>query len=258
MKDIIKGIIIGVGKIIPGVSGSVLALSMGVYERAIRSLNCCFRDVKSMFFLFKLFLGILISVIFGSKIILHFLNNYYSITIMVFIGLILGSSVEIRKNIQIKYWYLTIIFFLIIFFLGFLDVNVDANSNIFGYFISGIIESLSSIIPGVSGTILLMLIGYYDKVMSLFSNMFNFNFIINNISFLLFFSLGILFGLYFSIKLINHLFNKYFHQTYNMIYGLLIGSVSIMLKNIISVISVKSLFFFLISFIVIKKINHFF
>jgi putative membrane protein len=68
---IIKGIIIGIGKIIPGLSGSMLAISMGIYQKLINSINNFFEDIKGNFyFLFNVFLGVSISIIFFSKTIL--------------------------------------------------------------------------------------------------------------------------------------------------------------------------------------------
>ena len=123
MKEILKGIIIGIGKIIPGVSGSVLAISLGIYEKAIYSFNNIFKDYRNIYFLLKIFIGVLIAIIFGSKIILYFLNNYYTLTIFAFVGLILGSMNEINKNIKVKYWYMTILSFLVISILGFLNIS---------------------------------------------------------------------------------------------------------------------------------------
>lgn len=264
MKEILKGIIIGIGKIIPGVSGSVLAISLGIYEKAIYSFNNIFKDYKNIYFLLKIFIGVSISIIFGSKIILYFLDNYYTLTIFVFVGLILGSMDEINKNIKSKYWYMTIFSFFAISVLGFLNISnqLDSNDNLIlstYYFISGFIESVSAIVPGISGTALLMLIGSYDKIMFLFSNILNIDVILNNLIIVITFVLGAILGLYFSIKLISFLFKKYFHQTYNIILGLLLGSVFIMVKNCIYNISslAAGVVISVISCIIMKKINHF-
>ena len=69
MKDIIKGIIVGLGKIIPGVSGSILAISLGIYEKCINSFLNITKDINNIIFLFKISIGILISIILGSHIL---------------------------------------------------------------------------------------------------------------------------------------------------------------------------------------------
>ena len=95
----LKGIIIGIGKIIPGVSGSMLAISMGIYQRMIDSINNFFKDIKkNSMFLLKIGIGVLISIVFFSNIILKCLNNYYIITIFFFIGLIIGSFEDINNE----------------------------------------------------------------------------------------------------------------------------------------------------------------
>lgn len=262
MKDIIKGMIIGIGKIIPGVSGSVLAISLGVYERAVNAALNVFKSKKNVYYLFRLFIGVLFSMIFMSKIIIYFLDNYYSYTIFLFVGFILGSMKEITNNIKKNYFHFTFISFIIIFLLGLVTTNkeiVIENSflSFAYYFISGIVDMVATIIPGISGTALLMLIGSYDKVMLLFSNLLNFDLFFSNIRTVIPFFIGLLLGLIGSLKLVDFLFKKYYHQTYNVILGLLLGSIFIMLKTceFTFLSTIIGLGITVISYIVIKKIN---
>ena len=89
MINFVKGFIIGIGKIIPGVSGAMLAISLGVYDKAIYYI-CNFKnDIKNSFkYLFPLGVGIIISIVLFSKVISLCLNKYYVITMLFFIGLI--------------------------------------------------------------------------------------------------------------------------------------------------------------------------
>lgn len=265
MKDIIKGMIIGIGKIIPGVSGSVIAISLGVYEKAINAALNIFKNKKNIYYLSKLLVGVLFSMVFMSKIIVYFLDKYYSYTIFLFIGLILGSMKEITNNVKKSYFYLTFISFFSVFLLGLVTSNKEIviESSVFSfvyYFLSGIVDMMATIIPGISGTALLMLIGSYDKVMMLFSNLLNFNSLVSNIKIVVPFFLGLLFGLVISLKLVNFLFKKYYYQTYNIILGLLLGSIFVMLRSLeFNFFEVTIGFVFMtISFIIIKKINLFF
>ena len=91
LKDILIGIIIGAGKIIPGVSGSVLAITLGVYERIIYSINNIF-NYKNIYYLSKIGFGIIISIVFLSKIIIYLLSNYYTYTIFVFVSTSGGAA----------------------------------------------------------------------------------------------------------------------------------------------------------------------
>ena len=101
--NILKGIIIGIAKIIPGLSGTVLMISFNLYDRAIESITSFFDNTKNNFiFLFKLFIGVVIGVVFFSKLVSYFINNYYLYTISLFIGLILGGISVIKKEIKNK------------------------------------------------------------------------------------------------------------------------------------------------------------
>ena len=144
MKDILIGLIIGVGKIIPGVSGSVLAITLGVYEKIIYSINNIFKDYKNLYYLSKLGIGIIVSIVFLSRIIIYLLSNYYTYTIFIFIGLICGSMKEITTNTKLKYSYLTVLSFIIIIILGMSNISNTNHDGIFYYLLSGFIESILS------------------------------------------------------------------------------------------------------------------
>ena len=105
-----------------------------------------------------------------------------------------------------------------------------------------------------------MLLGTYNMVIDIFSNIININYLVSNINIVIPFIIGILVGLIISIKLINYLFSKYKTLTYNIILGLLLGSIFIMLKgcsyNIGNIFI--SVILLIISYISIKKVNHFF
>ena len=73
---IIKGLIVGLGKIIPGVSGSILAIRLNIYEDMIYSINNLFNK-KSIIFLTKIGIGIVLAIIFGSNIITYLLSKFY-------------------------------------------------------------------------------------------------------------------------------------------------------------------------------------
>ena len=98
-KLILYGFIIGIGKILPGVSGAVLAISLGVYEESIRALNNLFNK-KSIQYLTLLSIGMGISIVFFSNVVLYFVNNYYFWTMLLFIGLIIGGLKEILVELK--------------------------------------------------------------------------------------------------------------------------------------------------------------
>lgn len=262
MKDIIRGIFIGIGKVIPGVSGSIIAISLGVYEKAIDAINNLFKDKRNFYYLFKLAIGILFSLIFMGKIVLYFLNKNYLVTVFAFIGLIIGSMDEVLVNVKKKYWLLTIVSFLIISLLGFisLDNNVNISNKVIEflyYCLAGVMDAFSTVIPGVSGTAILMIMGVYENIMEIFSNLFNIAYLCDNIKIILPFLLGMALGLFIFIKLVTYLFKNFYHQTYNSILGLLYGSIFIMLKTVNYTFPsiIVGIIIMCISYVIVKKIN---
>ena len=189
---ILKGFIIGLGKIIPGVSGSMLAISLGLYEKLINSINNFFKDIiKNSKFLINVLIGVLISIILFSKVVVLLLNKYYIITMFSFIGLILGGMSDIKKEIDIKKDYKLIViimlFFIIINYLTFSnDINIQNNFVKFIYWVFvGLVDAVSTVVPGISGTSMLMMMGAYDELMLTISSIFNIDIIIYNLSILL-------------------------------------------------------------------------
>ena len=266
MKRLFYGLLIGLGKIIPGVSGSVIALSLGVYEQSINSINHFFRDIKkNTLYLLPLGIGILISIIFSSKIVIKLLNNYYLPTILFFLGLILGGIQDIRKQISIRYTHLTIISFTLILIISLFTSNNELVFNNYThefifYIIIGIIDAMCMIIPGISGTAILMMIGCYKMLIELLSNLTNINQIIDNFKIILPFIIGLTVGIIITIKLVNYLFNNYYTKTYNIIFGFLLSSITYMfittLKCNYTINQVLIGFvLFIIGYILIKKMG---
>lgn len=231
---IVKGLIIGLGKIIPGVSGSMLAISLGIYEKLINSINNFFKDIKNNFiFLFKVGIGALISVVFFSKIITKALNISYISTIFLFIGLIIGSIDDIKENLDKKNRYITIIVFLVILLLGLLNINnkvVITNSTLYFiyYTFIGFVDAITMIIPGISGTATLMMLGAYDSVINTLSNFTNLSIILTNLKLLIPFCFGLLVGIILTAKLVGYLFNKHKSKTYSAILGFTLSTILIM------------------------------
>lgn len=235
----IKGMIIGLGKIIPGVSGSMLAISMGVYDELIHSVNNFFKDIKNNFpFLLKIGLGIILSIILFSSIILNCLNKYYIITIFFFVGLILGSLNSFKKEVNSKK-NIIIISFLLMLLLGFFTYNNEVGlSNIktqyIYFFISGFIDAITMVIPGISGTAVLMMLGTYDEVILSLSRLLDLSALANNIKILFPFSLGLFIGIIVTVKIVDYLFKNHKVTICNIILGIGYSNVVLMLFRCIN------------------------
>ena len=117
--NFLKGFVIGIGKIIPGVSGAVLAIIMGVYDKTIYYI-CNFKSnvYEGSKYLASLGIGIIISIILFSKIISYCLSEYYVITMLFFIGLIIGGVPTIISKVKRNDYYIVFISFLFFFFIS--------------------------------------------------------------------------------------------------------------------------------------------
>lgn len=249
IKLILEGIIVGIGKIIPGVSGSVIAVSFGLYDKLISCITNFFDDKKNNFkFLVNFGIGVLIGIVFFSKVILYFLNNYYVLTMCLFVGIIIGGVSGIYKNCNFS--YKGIICFFISFLLFLILCNTgDGNDYVINgtfrdiiiYFIAGIVEGIGTIIPGISSSAMLMVMGVYNIFIYSISNMFSISFIISNFRFLFSFGIGLFISIIMCIFLINYLFKKYRDITFSSILGIVIGNIIMIIYNIIKIVAIKNL-----------------
>ena len=236
IRNFIKGFIIGIGKIIPGVSGSMLAISLGVYEKVLEIIaNLKNITINNFFYLSTLLLGALMSVSIFSNGVKWLLDNFYFPIMLLFIGLIIGGLPEIYKEIKDdKLKLRNIIIFVSALTLSYIlsslgTINLKANENNFTYFSLGLIESFSSIVPGISGTAIYMSLGVYEMLLDFFGNIFNPTYA----KFGILFGLGILSGTLIIAKIITYLLKKYKKHTYFAILGFMVSSIFIMFKETI-------------------------
>ncbi len=235
MKNFFKGFVIGIGKIIPGVSGAVLAIIMGIYDKSLYYLSN-FRENKkeSIKYLFPIVMGIMIAIIVFSKIINYALNKFYLMTMLFFIGLIIGGIPFIARKVKRKDYYITII--VLIIFLGISITNISNTyvwkNNLFDmvvFGLSGLVEAIGTVVPGISSTALLMIMGTYNTVISSLGNITNFSNIIINLKILIPFTFGIIIGIIEIVKIVNILFQKYEKKMYSFILGVLLSSVLLLI-----------------------------
>jgi len=268
INQFIKGIIIGIAKIIPGLSGAVLMISFNLYDKAIDSITNFFSNPKKNFiFLFNLSFGIIIGIMLFSKILHFLITNYYLYTTSLFLGLILGGVPIINKNIpkKEKYYLLSLVSFSLVFSLSFFTTTKDyilKNTYIdyIAFFIAGIFESIGTILPGVSSTALLMLIGMYNHYLVVLSGLLNIKYIIETLEFIIPFTLGMVIGIIMLSILINYLFKKVPNQTFSIILGISLSSIFMLAKNIIpyfnSILSIIiSIFFLIIGYLITNKLK---
>lgn len=231
-----KGIIIGISNVIPGVSGGTMAVSMGIYEKLVDSIGNFFRNFKKTFvenmkFLLPIALGAGIAIILFSKLITFLLADYTMQTQFAFIGLILGSLPFIlkksnEKGFKISYIIPGILTFSIGITLAIFELmgitgqpiayfNIDFVTIIL-LFVYGFISAASMVIPGISGSFILLLMGAYTAIMTAISTL--------NILVLIPFAIGVAVGIIACSKLISWLLNHFYGYTYYAIIGFVVGS----------------------------------
>lgn len=234
----IKGFIIGIANIIPGVSGGTLAITLGIYERLINTISHFFKNiVENIKFLIPIGIGAVLSLAILSNVIGYSMEHYRIPTTLFFAGLIIGGIPLLLKKIKghtksITNW--SIFLLMLAFVLSFTFIKSGdnlvsfANMNLFDYgllFIVGIVASATMIIPGISGSFVLMLLGYYEPIINTVRSLTHFENIGNNLLILIPFGIGILAGAVVIAKLIEFLIKKYETQTYFGIIGFVIASV---------------------------------
>ena len=233
------GILIGTAMIIPGVSGSVIAVIFGVYDKSITALTNLFKNFKkNIIYLFVLGSGILTGAIWFSNVMMFLYEKHEIITKFSFIGLILGGIPflinEIKKKktekINVKMFLITLLFSLVLWYLSEnlinLTININNSSKILNFFLlflSGFIYSVGKVIPGISGSFLLILIGMYEFVLSIMANPISA--VVTSFDKIFPFILGLIFGVIVLLKLMKYLLDKKFGLTYSIIIGFVIGSI---------------------------------
>ena len=240
----IKGFILGVANIIPGVSGGTLAVSLGLYEKILDAIGSFFKNFKkNMGLLIPILLGAFVALITTSKVVSYALTNFKAQTIFLFVGLIYGGTSLLMRKTRGKENISNIIIFAVAFLvvIGLNFIKADSltisftNMGVVDYLLLlliGFIASSSMVIPGISGSFVLMIFGYYEKIINTVSNLTNFNELGSNLLILVPFGIGVLIGVVFMAKLITALIKKHEVKTYFGIMGFVLSSIVVLILQI--------------------------
>jgi len=234
---ILKGIAMGAANVIPGVSGGTIALITNIYERFINSLkNLNFTAIKLLFtgkikelinyidlyFLLQVFTGILIAL-FTIAFLLKYLFLHYPIyTWAFFFGLIIGSLWLIVKKLnkmKLWDWLLLLIGISIPVIMVFLK-PINENDNLFYILFCGMISTSGMVLPGISGSYLLLLLGNYKLIMLDAVTTLNLKILIP-------FLIGSILGLIIVSYFVSLLLKKYYNQVLSLLSGFVIGSLAL-------------------------------
>ena len=235
----------------------MLAAIMGVYDKALYYI-CNFRkNIKeSIKYLSPIAAGILLSIILFSKVISICLDKYYVITMFFFIGLVIGGLPFIINKVNKKDYSITIISFSIFFFLSIFNINNNYTPqnnfiDIIIYILSGLLEAIGTIVPGVSSAALLMIVGTYDQIVYSIGN-------ITNIKLIITFSISTIIFILLLVKIVEYLFRKYNKKMYSFVLGVLSSSIILLIiqvfKNKVSIITLSISLIFMVLGIIITNL----
>lgn len=234
---IIFGVIIGVANIIPGVSGGTMAVVLNIYDKLIDSVSNFRKDFKkSIMFLLPIGIGAVLGIVAFSKLIEFLLTNYPLATNFFFIGLILGSIPMIFKRATEDRFRLSSLVPFLLFLIGMLVLSSFSDGAMSGEVVSQLsagifikllvcsaIAAAAMILPGVSGSMVMVILGTYNTVLTAISSM--------NILMLVPVGIGVLIGIIGGAKVIDLCLKKFPQATFFAILGLILGSIYPLIAN---------------------------
>ncbi len=243
IKDILKGIVVGLANVIPGVSGGTMMVVMGIYDKLIHCLSHFFKEFKkNIIFLLPIIIGMLIAIFGGSVVIKWCFDRFPFPTTLFFIGLILGGlpmMIGKVKGSKVKFGHLLAfaLFFGLVIAMALLSgmsgqeaVLTMKPLSLLLLFLVGVVAAGTMVIPGVSGSLVLLILGYYNPVIGTISQFMSAlkagdkELLLQSFVILLIFGVGVLIGIAGFAKLIEMIFQKFEVYAYWAIIGLIVAS----------------------------------
>lgn len=230
-KNIYRGFLMGISDLIPGVSGGTIAFLLGIYDQLLTSISGFFSREwkKHLGFLIPLAIGMGATILVFSRVIDYLLKHYEQPTHFFFLGLIVGvipfitKQAGVKKNFKAGHYLLLIIVALLLAATVFIkpaEVTVITSlsfQNVLGLFFAGWLGSMAMLLPGVSGSFVLLLLGVYSTVISALSTL--------NLPIIIIVGAGVAVGFIVSSKAIHYLLHNFTHSMFAIIIGLIIGSI---------------------------------
>ncbi|HFQ6177695.1 TPA: DUF368 domain-containing protein [Staphylococcus aureus] len=264
--NILKGFAMGTSDLVPGVSGGTIALLLGIYNQFIASISGIFsrRFWPSFTFLIPIIIGMLLAMGSLSNLFNYLLSQHHIPTMFFFGGLIIGIVPYLLKISNYKTSFTTKHYMMVIAGIAILIVitlmnNGDkhagetltlSTSLIIKYFIAGMCASSAMLLPGISGSFMLLVFGVYGTVMLAISEVVKLNFA--GLPILLAVGFGVLAGFIISSKIIQYFLTHHKLMTFALIIGFVVGSLFAVFPGLPTniVMCFVSLVVFIIGFIV--------
>ena len=243
IKNVLKGMVIGIANVIPGVSGGTMMVAMGIYDKLIHCITHLFSELKkNLLFLAPIAVGMALAVVGSSFTIEKMFELFPFQTSLLFVGLVVGGLPAMWKNVKgksIKVGHIiTCVLFLALVVGMALLGETEGNAaeltfslvNAIKLFFVGVIAAATMVIPGVSGSMVLLLLGYYNPILSTINAFiraalyFDFAGIMAGVGVLAPFGIGMVIGIFAIAKLIEIIFAKFPLYAYWGIIGLIVAS----------------------------------
>ncbi|WP_186576302.1 DUF368 domain-containing protein [Aquibacillus kalidii] len=230
-KNIYRGMLMGASDVVPGVSGGTIAVVLGIYDRLIEAINGFFSKdwKKHLGFLFPLGVGVVIAVFLLARVITWLFENHPGPTQFAFLGLIIGilpylfKKSDAKRTFKGQHIFLLIVGAIIVASMVFFrsgETGPVENFTLTTYawiFMSGFIASAAMILPGISGSFLLLVIGSYSTIIAAVHEL---QFTVIAVA-----GVGIVLGIVVMSKVIHFFLEHYTTGTFSLVIGLVIGSV---------------------------------
>ncbi len=222
----LKSYIVGATMTVPGVSGGSMAMVLGIYDRIISAVPELLTKAFKSAFLFLLLCGGfgLLGAVSASPLLSYLLSNFYSVVMFFFIGAIAGSIPLIVRKSEINSHNWPCLLFAIlgiatVILIGYIPQDAIAlgSSNIFFQLLCGILVSIGFVLPGISTTYLLVVLGLYESIITCLSNL--------NFLPLIPLALGVIIGVFLLTGLLKKSMEKYPSVTFPIILGFMLGSI---------------------------------
>lgn len=241
--DVLRGVLIGAANVIPGVSGGTMMVSMGIYDKIIGSITHFTKQwKKSILILLPYLIGMAIGIVGSAFTIEKAFERFPLPTALLFIGLIFGGIPMLFRYVKGSKTSAVHVLLFLAFFGLVVGLQILGNQmglersltpsvvNFVIAFFIGTIAAATMIIPGVSGSMVMMILGYYTAVIGLINDCisallaFDFKALFASAIILLPFGIGVLFGIVAVAHLIEFLMKRYEKATYCAILGLVVAS----------------------------------
>jgi len=218
MMNVLRGFLIGLANLVPGVSGATMAVILGVYEQLIDAVA---NFVKLRFkreqiaFIVALGIGILAAILVGSAGMKHLLERSPAFAYAIFFGLVLGSIPKLRREISDLKLFHFAVGVSLIFIFELLVHTVELSRTY--VLLTGIIAACAMILPGLSGSLVLLILGVYDDILDALVNL--------KLAIVLPFGIGVILGIALMALLMNWLVEKFPNQTHSFTFGMVVASI---------------------------------